>query len=86
MGFSTQEYWSVLSFHLPNPGIEPGYLMSPTLAGRFFTTIATWEAQIGRHPVLISKEHKVIRGKKRHNFLGPMLNIYDILYQKRAFN
>ena len=32
MGFSRQEYWSVLPFsspgHLPNPGVEPG---SPTL-------------------------------------------------------
>ena len=30
---------------LPNPGIEPMFLMSPALAGRFFTTRATWEAQ-----------------------------------------
>ena len=29
---------------LPNPGIEPGSLMSPALAGRSFTTSATWEA------------------------------------------
>ena len=29
---------------LPNPGIEPMSLMSPALAGRFFTTHATWEA------------------------------------------
>ena len=39
MGFSRQEYWSVLPFpspgDLPNPGIEP---MSPALAGKFFTT------------------------------------------------
>ena len=28
---------------LPNPGIEPGSLMSPALAGRSFTTSATWE-------------------------------------------
>ena len=39
MGFSRQEYWSVLPFpapmDLPNPDIEP---MSPALAGRFFTT------------------------------------------------
>ena len=26
-------------------GIEPASLMSPALAGRFFTTSATWEAQ-----------------------------------------
>ena len=30
---------------LSNPGIEPSFLMSPTLAGGFFTTDATWEAQ-----------------------------------------
>ena len=29
---------------LPNPGIEPTPLMSPALAGRFFTTSATREA------------------------------------------
>ena len=48
MGFSRQEYWSGLPFpppgDLPNPGMEPTSLESPTLAGRFFTTSATWEA------------------------------------------
>ena len=48
MGFSRQEYWSGLPClapgDLPNPGIKPGLLMSPTLAGRFFTTSITWEA------------------------------------------
>ena len=29
---------------LPDSGIEPKYLTSPTLASRFFTTSATWEA------------------------------------------
>ena len=29
---------------LPNSGMEPGSLLSPALAGRFFTTSATWEA------------------------------------------
>ena len=28
------------------PGIEPASVMSPALAGRFFTTYTTWEAQI----------------------------------------
>ena len=41
-GFSRQEYWSGLPCppprDLPDPGIEPGSLISPTLAGRFFTT------------------------------------------------
>ena len=46
MEFSRQEYWSGLPCpspgDLPNPGIEPWPL---ALAGRFFTTCATWEAQ-----------------------------------------
>ena len=45
MGFSRQEYWSGLPClppgDLPDPGIEPGSLMSPALAGGFFTTSAT---------------------------------------------
>ena len=47
MGFSRQEYWSGLPCpppgDLPDPEIEPTSLMSPALAGRFFTTNATWE-------------------------------------------
>ena len=31
---------------IPNTGIEPTSLKSPALAGRFFTTHATWEAPI----------------------------------------
>ena len=42
IGFSRQEYWSGLPFptpgHLPDPGIEPSSLVSPVLAGGFFTT------------------------------------------------
>ena len=48
MGFSRQGHWSRLPFpssgDLPNPGIEPVSLASPTRAARFFTTSATWEA------------------------------------------
>ena len=48
MGFSRQEYWSGLPFSsaedLPDPGTEPTSLVSPELAGGFFTTSATWEA------------------------------------------
>ena len=47
-GFSRQEYWSGLPCappgDLPDPGIELKPLTSPALAGRFFTTSATWEA------------------------------------------
>ena len=45
MGFPRQEYWSGLPYppqgDLCNPGIEPVCLISPALAGRFFTTNAT---------------------------------------------
>ena len=50
MRFSRQDYWSGLpcppSGDLPNPGIEPASLTSSALAGGFFTTITTWEAQV----------------------------------------
>ena len=40
--FSRQEYWSQWPFpftgNLPDPGVEPASLASPTLAGGFFTT------------------------------------------------
>ena len=43
MEYSRQEYWSGLLFlppwDLPDPGIKPKSLVSPALAGRFFTTI-----------------------------------------------
>ena len=52
MGFSRQQYWSGLPFpsvgDFPHPGIEPMSLTSPALAGRFFTTNATWELQFLR--------------------------------------
>ena len=63
MGFSRQEYWSGLSHpppgDLPDPGIKPVSLMSPALAGRFFTTGATWEAP--NCPRLKSKNKKIKR-------------------------
>ena len=53
MGFSRQEYWSELPFafpgDLPDPGIEPASLMSPALAGGFFTTESPGK------PILYSK-------------------------------
>ena len=45
MEFSRQEYWSGLPFpppgDLPDPQIKPTSLVSPVLAGRFFTSSAT---------------------------------------------
>ena len=46
MGFSRQEYLSLLPCplpgDLPNPGFEPESLTPPALAGRVFTTSTTW--------------------------------------------
>ena len=48
MGLPRQEYWSGLPCpppgDLPNPETESTSQMSPPLAGKFFTTSATWEA------------------------------------------
>ena len=45
-----QEYWSGLPFpppgDLPDPRIEPEFLISPALAGRFFSASTTWEAPV----------------------------------------
>ena len=50
MGFSRQEYCSGVSFptpgDLPHPLIKFVSLLSPALAGGFFTTSATWEAHL----------------------------------------
>ena len=54
MGFFRQEYWSGLPCPpprecwtlFPMEGLNPCLFMAPALAGRFFTTSATWKAQL----------------------------------------
>ena len=50
MGSSQQEYWNLLSFpppgDLPHPGTESKSLASPTVAGRFFTTVPPGKPQL----------------------------------------
>ena len=49
MGFPRQEYWNGLPFSsprdLPDPRIEPTSLVSPALAGEFFTTSVIRESE-----------------------------------------
>ena len=62
MGFSVQECWSGLPCppprDLPNLRIKPESLMSPALAGRFFTTSATWEAQTIQK-IIVKRKKKI---------------------------
>ena len=48
VGFLRLEYWSGVPCpspgDLPDPGVEPASLVSPVLAGGFFTTSSTSEA------------------------------------------
>ena len=50
IGFFRQEYWNGLLCpppgDLPNPGVKPESLISPALAGGFFTVSTTWEAHL----------------------------------------
>ena len=59
MGFSRQEYWSGLpcppAGDLPDSEIEPA---SPALAGKFFSSSATWEAQRPLETRLKEPAHK----------------------------
>ena len=56
MGFSRQDYWTGLPFlspgDLPNLGIELMSLMSPALAGGFFTTAAAAVTAAAKSPVV----------------------------------
>ena len=66
MGFSRQENWSGLPCpppgDLPDPGIKPVSLMSPALAGGFFTNSATW----------VSESHSVMSNTLRpHGLYSP---------------
>ena len=83
MGFSRQEYWSRLPFpppgDLPDPGIEPVSLMSPALAGGFFTTSATWEAQENGTDALICRAEIETRCRDVENQCLDTKGIWDEL-------
>ena len=57
VGFSRQENYSGLPCpppgNLPKPGIKPASLKSLALAGRFFTTSATWEALVSMLKIVL---------------------------------
>ena len=73
VGFSKQEYWSELPcplpWDLPDPGIKPWSLASPALAGRFFTTSASWEVPFWMMCVCVS--HSVMSDSLQPRGLWP---------------
>ena len=88
MEFSRQEYWSRLPCpppgHLPNPGIKPTSLMSPPLAGGFFTTSTTWKSPI--LPLDLRKRYGLHRFKGYgHPELMPSLLEYALDTQDPGF-
>ena len=77
-GILHQEYWSAFPCSAPGklsyPGIEPMSLMSPALAGGFFTTSATWEACLNHYILFHFRQpapHKVYNeeNKRRESIL-----------------
>ena len=97
-GFPRQEHWSELPCpppgDLPNPGLKPASLRSPALAGRFFTTITTWEpwrlnkssnflrvTQLLGRILTSSSDPRTIRPLKRIYVLYGLKNIFFIPLQ-----
>ena len=78
MGFFRQEYWSGLPCPplegLPNPEIQLASLLSPALAGGFFTTSTTWEAL----DLNISDAPCLLLGRKVMTNLDSILKSRDI--------
>ena len=72
VGFSRQEYWSGLSCSPPgdllDPGIKPGSLTSPALAGGFFTPNIT-DALYSKSNNLFQPVSAVLQGLSREQGL-----------------
>ena len=68
MRFSRSEYWSGLpcppARDLSNPGIKPESLLSPALAGRFFTASATRECYFVTKARWTKIMRNFLRGKR----------------------
>ena len=82
MGFSGQEHWNGLPCSppgdLPDPGIELGSLMSPALAGGFFTTSTTWEAP--SIPEIAQKKKKLVMSSNHLILCHPLLLLPSISF------
>ena len=84
-GVSSQEYWTGLLCPPPedllNPGIEPMSPVAPGLAGGFFITSATWDAQA----VIIlhcNSTYTSLFPTRLRNTLSPRPSFYSPLYSQ----
>ena len=89
MWFSRQEYRTGLPCP-PHPRKEPVSLMSPAVAGRFFTTSATWEApnQVNfnkKKRRVVRKWMKMLDGWGELNFGGHMYRSYYSIAERPGF-
>ena len=83
MGFYRHKYWRGLPYsppgHLPDPQTKPISLLSSTLAGRFFTTSATWETQTWSS---VQFNHSVMSDSLRlHEYSTPGLPVHHQLLE-----
>ena len=86
MAFSRQRYWRGLPCpppgDLPDPGIEPMSLLSPALAGEFFTTGITWEApnrdtaigSVAQHSDSSREDVRIPLGHSLYHIIQSILN------------
>ena len=82
MRFSKQEHWSGLPCSppgdLPDPGIKPESLMSPALAGGFFTTSATWETRrYSKNSIIL---HPLLHGHKYQRIVSNPQTVFMPVY------
>ena len=84
-GFSKHEYWCGLPWpppgDLPNPGIERESLISPALAGRFFTTSTTLAEKPYKSTILqytFFKQKKIL-GWEDHPGLSEWVQLQESL-------
>ena len=86
MEFSSPEYWSGLPFHrqgdFPDPEIEHGSLMSPALAGGFFTTSTTREAQTTIQGTVLGNHSSTLKFLLYFLCAQPVLGMWETVINK----
>ena len=92
MRFSRQEYWSGFPHpppeDLPDPEIKLTYLMSPALAGGFFTTRATWEARQHKNSWMVTDPMRTAKNgslSQRHAWSSHIVVVVQSLSRVRQF-